>query len=47
LLKGLPLKCCGKIATRAAGISVTDWGRKSYPGKEILELALKVQKNGI
>jgi len=36
LLKGYTLFKCAKLATKAAAQSIKDYGRKSYPDKEIL-----------
>lgn len=37
LLKGFPLPQCGRLGTRAAALSITGWGRSSYPGEKLLE----------
>ncbi|MFH1736936.1 MAG: carbohydrate kinase family protein, partial [Actinomycetota bacterium] len=37
LLKGLPVQKCGQLASRAAALSITGWGRESYPDESLFK----------
>jgi len=45
MLKGLSLPECGKLGTKTAALSITGWGRSSYPGEKLLKEFL-TQKKG-